>query len=105
VFNSPQTNMQLAQLLLVHSRWGLGQQALSTLCLGESNHVTDRIGTSHQGDQTIQTHGQTTVWRRTVLQRIQQEAELQLCFCRTDIQGIEHFRSEEHTSELQSREN
>ncbi len=83
--------MQLAQLLLVHWRGGLGQQALGTLGLGEGDHVADRLGSGHQRDEAVQAEGQTTVWRRAVLQGVEQVAKLGLRVFRRDLERSEHL--------------
>ena len=70
--------MQLAQLLLVHRRRRLGQQALGALGLGEGDHVADRLGAGHHRHDPVETEGQATVRRRAIAQRIEQEAELGL---------------------------
>jgi hypothetical protein len=69
--------VQLAQLLLVH-RLGAGEQALRALGLREGDHVADRLGLGHQRDEAVQAEGQAAVRRRAVLQRVEQEAELEL---------------------------
>ena len=78
--------MQFAQLLLVHRRRRLRQQALRTLGLGEGDHVADGFGTGHHGDDAIQTEGQTAMRWRAILQRVEQEAELELRLFRVDVE-------------------
>src|SRR5574343_533300 len=63
-----QADVQFAQLLLVDRRRGIGEQALGALGLREGNHVADRFGTGHHGDDAIQAEGKATVRGRTVLQ-------------------------------------
>src|SRR3546814_10580502 len=118
--------MQLTQLLLVDGRWRLRQQALRTLRFREGNDVAYGFSAGHHGYQPIKAEGHAAMRRRSVLQSIEQEAELIARFFRADIQRTEHFalnlgavntnrasahfptvqnhvvRSEEHTSELQS---
>src|SRR5690554_7553310 len=101
-------------------------------CLGfrEGNDVTDGVAASHQHDYAIQTKSQATVRWCTKAQCIEQEAKLLRRFFFTDTQclkdrllhaGVSNTygttaqlctiqdqvigtgRSEEHTSELQSR--
>jgi hypothetical protein len=80
--------VQLAQLLLVHRRRRLGQQALGALGLGEGDHVADRLGAGHQRDDAVQAEGQAAVRRRAVLQRVEQEAELGLRFFGRDLERV-----------------
>ena len=72
--------MQFAQLLLVHGRRRLRQQTLGALGFGEGDHVTDRLGTGHEGDDAVQTKGQAAMGWCAVLQGIEQKAEFILCF-------------------------
>ena len=86
-----QTDVQFTQLLFFDRSRSVGQQALSTLSLREGDHVTDGRSAGHDRDDTIETEGDTTMGRRTVLQIIEQEAELGTGFFRTDIQSGEHL--------------
>ena len=70
--------MQFAQLLLIHRRRRLCQQALRALRLGEGDHIADGFGAGHHGDNAIQTERQAAVRRRAILQCVEQEAELEL---------------------------
>ena len=56
-----QADMQFAQLLFVHATWRIGQQALGTLRLRESDHISDRLGTGHHRDDAVETESQATV--------------------------------------------
>ena len=73
------------------ARRRLRQQALGALGLGEGDHVADRLGTGHQRHDAVQAEGQAAVRRRAVLQRVEQEAELELRFLGRDLEGIEHL--------------
>src|SRR4029453_19100203 len=84
-----QADVQFTQLLLVHRTGGAGEQALRALRLGERNHVADALGARHQRDETIEAERQAAVRRRAVLQRVQQEAELELCLLGADLERIE----------------
>ena len=68
--------MQFAQLLFIHQRWRLGQQALGALGFGEGDHVADRLGTGHQGDDAVQAKRDAAMRWRAVLQGVQQKAKL-----------------------------
>lgn len=71
-----QADVQFAQLLLRHRSRSVREQALGALRLRERDHVADRIGAGHHGDDTIKTEGDTAMGRRAELQGVQQEAEL-----------------------------
>jgi hypothetical protein len=73
-----QADVQFAQLLLVDAARRVGQQALGALGLGEGDHVADRLGAGHHGDDAVEAEGQAAVRRRAVLERVEQEAELGL---------------------------
>ena len=83
--------MQFLKLLLVHRAGSLRQQALGALSFGESNHVADGFGTSHQRDDAVQAKGQAAVRGRAVLQCVQQEAEFLLGFFGRDLERVKHF--------------
>src|SRR5260370_11846413 len=87
-----QANVQLAQLLLVHRRRSMREQVLRALRLGKRDHVADRLGAGHHGDDAVQAEGDSTVRRRAVLQRFEQEPELVLPFVGPDRQRAEHLR-------------
>mgnify|MGYP004115107187 CR=1 FL=1 len=70
--------MQFLELLVFDIRRRIHHKVLRLLVQREGNDFANRLSTGHQHDQTIQTKGQTTVRRRTELQRIEQEAELLL---------------------------
>jgi len=80
-----------AQLFLVDRVRRAGHQAVGTLGLGEGDDVADRLGTAHQGDETVETEGEATVRRRAIFQRIEQEAELVLTLCLADVERGEHL--------------
>src|SRR5258706_11183386 len=84
-------DMQLAQLLLVDRRRSMGEQVLRALRLGKGDHVADRLGAGHHGDDAIETEGDASVRRRAVLQRLEQESELLLGFLRPDGKSPEHL--------------
>ena len=86
-----QTDVQFAQLLFINRARSTGEQALSALRLREGDHVADGRSTRHHRDDTVKPEGDTAVRRRTVLQGIQQEPELQAGFFRTDLQSREHL--------------
>src|SRR5690554_466332 len=85
-----QTDAQFAQRLGIYRTRGLSHDTGGALGFREGNHFTDRLRTGHQHDQTVQTEGETTMRRRTVFQRIKQEAELLLLLIGADTQNIEH---------------
>ena len=60
---TPQTNMQLAQLLFIHFARRLGHEAGGALGFRECDHVTDRRGAGHQHDQAVEPEGEATVGR------------------------------------------
>ena len=69
-----------AQLLFVHDTGRLRQQALGALVLGPRRILRDGLGTGHQGDDAVQPEGKATMGWCAVLQRIEQEAKLELGF-------------------------
>src|SRR5882762_951318 len=71
-------DMQLAQLLLVDRRGGMREQVLRALRLGKGDHVADRLGAGHHGDDAVQAKGDAAVRRRAVLERFEQKAEFLL---------------------------
>ena len=83
--------MQLAQLLFVNRRRRLCQQTLGALRLGKSDHIADRFGTGHQGDDAVQPERETAVRWRPILQGIEQKAEFFLRFLGRDFQGVKDF--------------
>eukprot|EP00611_Tribonema_gayanum_P017022 TRINITY_DN29547_c0_g1_i1.p1 TRINITY_DN29547_c0_g1~~TRINITY_DN29547_c0_g1_i1.p1 ORF type:complete len:231 (+),score=68.92 TRINITY_DN29547_c0_g1_i1:70-693(+) len=82
---------QRAQDLLTHAPGPVDEKQLRELRLREGDHIADRVGLGHQRDQTVEPEGQATVRRRTVLQRIEQEAELELRLVRADLERVEHL--------------
>src|SRR4051812_45560064 len=87
----PQLDMQLPQLLFVHGAGGLREQVLGALRLREGDHVAQALGAGHQHHEAVQPDGDAAVRRRAVLQRVQQETELELRFLRADLQRAEHL--------------
>jgi hypothetical protein len=69
----------------------VGQQALRALRLREGDDVADRLGAGHQRDDAVQAEGDAAVRRRAVLQRVEQEAELDLRSSSSDLQRAEHL--------------
>src|SRR6266853_2541109 len=84
-------DMQLAQLLLVDRRRSVGEQVLGALGFGKGDHVAEGFRAGHHGDDAIETEGDTSVRRRAVLQRLEQESELLLRFLRADRKSPEHL--------------
>jgi hypothetical protein len=84
--------MQVAQLSFIHRARCLGQQALGALCLGEGDHVADGFRAGHHRHDTVQTERQPAMRRRAVLQRVEQEAELELRLFHADVERAEHLR-------------
>jgi hypothetical protein len=68
--------VQLTQLALVDGAGAMCKQILGPLSLGEGDDIADRLGTGHQGHDAVQTEREAAVRGRTVLERIEQEAEL-----------------------------
>src|SRR2546428_1890082 len=87
-----QANVQLAQLLLVHGRRRMREQALRALGFGKGDHVADGFGARHHGDDAIEAEGDAAVRRRAVLQRLEQKSELLLRFLGPDRKRAEHLR-------------
>ena len=83
--------MQFAQLALVDFGRRLREQALRTLRFWEGDHVANRFCAGHHGDNAIQAEGDSAMWRRAVLQGIEQEAEFFLRFFSFNIQCAEDF--------------
>ncbi len=84
--------MQVAQLLFRHRCWRIDEQVLSALCLRERDHIADRFCAAHQHDHAVEAEGDSTVRRRTELQRIEQEPELLLLVVRRNPERCEDFR-------------
>src|ERR1700754_3663334 len=80
-----QPDMQLAQLLLVDSARRVGQQVLRTLRFRERDHVALRFGAGHQHHEAVEADRDAAVRRRAVLQRVEQEAKLELRLFRVDL--------------------
>src|SRR5258707_414871 len=92
ILGRARADMQLAQLLLFDRRRSMGEQVLRALRLGKGDHVADRLGAGHHGDDAIETEGDASVRRRAVLQRLEQESELLPGFLRPDRKSPEHLR-------------
>ena len=69
----------------------MGKQALRALGFWKRNHITNRLGTGHHGNDAIQAEGDTTVRWRAILQGVEQEAKLELCFFGVNLERTKHF--------------
>ena len=83
--------MQLAQLLLVHRAGRLAHQILRTLGLRKGDHVADRFGAGHHGDNAVEAECQPAMWRRAELERVEQEAEFLFRVFRSNVKRAEHL--------------
>src|SRR5512135_1109620 len=66
---------QLPQLFRGHLGRGVGHEARSLLCLGKRDYIADRLPLEEEHHNPIQTEGNSSMGRRTELQRIQEETE------------------------------
>ncbi len=85
-------NVQVAQLLLRDLGRRVGQRAGGGLRLREGDDVTDRVGAGHQHREPVEAERDPAMWRRAVLERVEQEAELLLGLLRADAEHLEHGR-------------
>ena len=85
-----QADVQFAQLLFVDFAWCVCKQALRTLRLREGDDIADRLGAGHHRDDSVKPEGQSAMRRRAVLERIKQEAELELRFVFSDSERFEY---------------
>ena len=63
----------------------------TTVVLGEGNEVADAVGTTKEGAETVETEGETGMWRRTIGKGVHQEAELGSSALVGKAQGVEHL--------------
>ena len=71
----PEDVLQLAQLLLSHRRWRVGHQINRLGRLGERDHLAKIGRAGQQHHYAIEPQRNAAVWRRAVLQRIEEESE------------------------------
>src|SRR5579872_3722787 len=71
----PASNPQLPQLPLIHRRWSLAHQIRSASCFREWNDVADRGLACKDHHHAVDAQCDSTVRRRSILQRIEQEAK------------------------------
>ena len=88
----PHADVHLAQLLLADLGGRVGQRIRRRLRLRERDDVADAVRAGHVHDQAIETERDATMRRRAELQRVEQEAELELRFFGADAQQFEHRR-------------
>src|SRR5581483_4231001 len=86
------TDVQLAQLLVVHAARGVRKQTLSALRFGKRDDVADRLRLAHQRHDPVEAEGNPPMRGRAILQRVEEEAELRTCFIDADVERREHFR-------------
>src|SRR5688572_32034349 len=84
--------MQLPELLLRYRRGCAAHQVGRRLRLRERYHVADAVRARHEHDDAVEAERDTTVRRRTVSQRLEQEAEFLLRLFRADAEQLEHCR-------------
>ena len=79
LFDEIELDAQFFQLIGADSRWSFGEGTLRVGSLG--NAMTSRIESAPPRSmisQSIQTEGDSTVWRERIFQGLQQETELRL---------------------------
>src|SRR5689334_23884140 len=86
-----QSNMQLAQLSFIDWTRRMRKQILRPLRFRKRDHVADRFGPGHQGNDTVETKREAAVRRRSVLQCVQQKAEFRARLFRCDIERREYL--------------
>src|SRR3954452_22783033 len=74
----------LAQLALVHRSRSAGQRIGAGGRLRKRDHIADRVRTVQLGDPAIEAVGDAAMRRRSVAQRLEQEAEALLGFLGAD---------------------
>src|SRR5262245_42007472 len=90
-FRIPQTDVQLAQLLLGRRRRRAGEQVLPALRLGESDNIPDGVDAGHQRHEAVEAERDAAVRRRSVLERVEEEAELGALLLARDLHRAEHL--------------
>ena len=83
--------LQFFQLFGIQFAWSIKHHIATTVVLGECDTVTDAVETSHDADKAIETEGQTSVRGCTVLEGINQEAELCHRTLGCEAQYLEHL--------------
>ncbi len=69
-------NVKIVQLVQIDFARALVHRARSTRVLRERDVVTDRFFTFHRSNNAVETEGETTVRRSTILECIDEESEL-----------------------------
>ncbi len=87
----PEFEVQRLQLRLRDGGRRVGQQVGATRCFRKRNAVAQRLGISHNHNQTVNTEGNAAVRRRSILKRVKQEAELLIRLLLGEAKHREHF--------------
>src|SRR5690606_39286089 len=96
--------VQFLQLCFVYGGRSVDHHITSGIVFRKCYKIPNSFLSAQNCYQTVQTKSESTMRRCAVLKRVQKKAKLLLCLvcCKSEV--FKH-RSEEHTSELQSREN
>src|SRR5699024_990991 len=82
-------NASFLTLLRRNWCWRIGEWVYSATGLRECDDVADGVEAAEQRDDTVPAQSDAAVWWRTVLEGIQEEAELLLCFFFADTHDVE----------------
>src|SRR5699024_332547 len=82
-------NASFLTLLRRNWCWRIGEWVYSATGLRECDDVADGVEAAEQRDDTVPAQSEAAVWWRTVLERIQEAAELLLCFFVPDTPDVE----------------
>src|SRR5689334_22153763 len=89
LFNRIQLDMEFPELRRVHRGRRLGHQALGLLCFRKGDDISNGTGAAKQHDQPVESECNAAVWRRAILQSIQQKPELGRRFILADSKQVE----------------
>ena len=83
--------MKFFELLVCYRRRSLGQRINGALGLREGDNIADGIQMEHKHDEAVEAQGNACMRRSTVLECIQEESELLLCFFLGNADGFEYL--------------
>lgn len=69
-------DMKLVKLLLIKTGRSIKHNITSTVVFREGDAVADRVEACQYADKAVKAKGKTSMWRRTILKCIHEEAEL-----------------------------
>src|SRR5665213_123167 len=90
VASSNSVNASLFALLRGDGRRRAGERVAARCRLRKCDHLADRLGAGQHREHTVPPKGDTTVWRRSKRERIEQEAELRLGFVFRQADHVEY---------------